>query len=196
VTSALGILLATFFVGVVMTLGVIKIVLGFRAMLQHGIDYESSISLWIVIPILTILAITLNRIGMGLQHNFGIEIHPWFHALMFTLFIAVQILFGMLGYSVMKELGYFREFISGEGRSVVAYAAICPGVAFFVLGNFLINKGLVASGVLDRFSIVYFALYVPLVLVQIQSMRVLARLNAKLLAAEVTPVTPTGDATA
>jgi hypothetical protein len=115
---------------------------------------------------------------------------------MFTLFIAVQILFGMLGYSVMKELGYFREFISGEGRSVVAYAAICPGVAFFVLGNFLINKGLVASGVLDRFSIVYFALYVPLVLVQIQSMRVLARLNAKLLAAEVTPVTPTGDGTA
>ncbi len=180
-TSGLGIILATFFAGIVMTLGVIKIVLGFRAMLAHGINYEASVSLWIVIPILTILAITINRISMGLVHNFGAEIHPWFHVIVFTMFIAVQLLFGFLGYGIMAELGYFRKFISGEGKSVVAYAAICPGVAFFVLGNFLINKGLVAADVVERFSLAYFLLYIPLVLVQLQSIRVLAKLNSKLL---------------
>jgi len=181
VTSGLGIILATFFAGIVMTFGVIKIVLGFRAMMAHGINYEASVSLWIIIPILTILAITINRISMGLVHNFGAVIHPWFHVIVFTMFIAVQLLFGLLGYSIMKELGYFREFISGAGKSVVAYAAICPGVAFFVLGNFLINKGLVAADMVERFSLVYFLLYIPLLIVQVQSIRVLGKLNSKLL---------------
>lgn len=182
-TSGLGIILATLFTGVVMTMGIIKIVLGFRSMLQNGINYEASVSLWIVIPILTIVAITINRISMGLVHNFGATIHPWFHVIIFTLFIGVQLLFGWLGYGVMKELGYFKEFINGENRSVVSYAAICPGVALFVLANFLINKGLVAAGVVEKFSLAYLLCYLPLIALQLQTIKVMLRLDGKLLKA-------------
>lgn len=181
ISSGLGIILASFFAAIAVTFGVIKIVLGFRSMLSNGVNYEASVSLWIVIPILTILGITVNRVSMGLVHNFGMEIHPWFHVIVFSVLIAVQVLFGMLGYTVMKQLGYFKEFIGGGGKSVVTYAAICPGVAFFVLGNFLINKGLVAADFIDKFSIGYFLLYIPLLVIQVQTIRVLLKLNRKLL---------------
>jgi hypothetical protein len=183
VTSGLGIIFASFFTSIVITLGVIKIVLGFRSMLSNGINYEASVSLWIVIPVLTIFGITVNRISMGLVHNFGAGVHPWFHVIFFSALAAMQLLFGLLGYAVMKRLGYFSEFISGEGKSVVTYAAICPGVAFFVLGNFLINKGLVAADFLEKFSLGYFLLYIPLIAIQVQTIRVLGRLNRKLLKA-------------
>ncbi|NEX12893.1 hypothetical protein CR161_10255 [Prosthecochloris sp. ZM] len=180
-TSGLGIIFASVFTAVVVTLGIIKIVLGFRSMLANGINYEASVSLWIVIPILTVMAITVNRVSMGLVHNFGAVIHPWFHVVFFSMVIGVQILFGLLGYGVMKKMGYFSDFVHGDGKSVATYAAICPGVAFFVLGNFLLNKGLVAAGFVPQFSVAYFLLYIPLVGVQVQTIRVLLRLNAKML---------------
>jgi len=179
--SAIGIIMSVFFLAIAVTLGIIKIVLGFRSMLANGINYEASVSLWIVIPILTLIGIAIFRISMGLVHNFHIAINPWFHMIVLTMFLSIQIMFGLLGYSVMKQLGYFREFISGENKSVVTYAAICPGVAFVVLGNFFVNNGLVKNGVIDKFSIAYFVLYIPLILVQIQTILVMLKLNKKLL---------------
>ena len=180
-SSGIGIILAVFFTAVAVTLGIIKIVLGFRSMLANGINYEASVSLWIIIPILTLIGITIYRISMGLSHNFHVGIHPWFHVIVFTMFLAIQVLFGLLGYSVMKQLGYFRDFISGENKSVVTYAAICPGVAFVVLGNFFINNGLVNAAVIGKFSTAYFVLYAPLILVQLQTIIVMLKLNKKLL---------------
>lgn len=181
VSSGIGIILAVFFTAVAVTLGIIKIVLGFRSMLANGINYEASVSLWIVIPILTLIGITIYRVSMGLSHNFHAAIHPWFHVIVFTMFLAIQVLFGLLGYRVMKQLGYFRDFISGENKSVVTYAAICPGVAFVVLGNFFINNGLVNAAVIGKFSLAYFLLYAPLILVQLQTIIVMLKLNKKLL---------------
>ncbi len=118
---------------------------------------------------------------MGLIHNFEFYNHPWIHVLLFTAIVAMQSFFGLLGYRVMKHTGYFREFVSGDSKSVVTYAAICPGVAFVVMGNFLINKGLVAAGLVAPFSIAYFLLYAPLVYLQIMTIVVLFRLNRKML---------------
>jgi len=184
VTSGIGIIMALFFLAVAVTLGVIKIVLGFRSMLASGINYEASVSLWIVIPILTLLAICMYRISMGLLHNFHVSVNPWFSMTVFTLFLAVQVMFGLLGYSVMRQTGYFNEFISGENKSVVTYAAICPGVAFVVLGHFFINKGLLAVGLMEQFDPAYFLLYVPFLAVQVQTILVMFRLNGKLLKAD------------
>lgn len=181
VSSGIGIILAAFFTAMAATLGIIKIVLGFRSMLANGINYEASVSLWIVIPILTLIGITNYRVSMGLSHNFHAAIHPWFHVIVFTMFLSLQVLFGLLGYRVMKQLGYFRDFISGEKKSVVTYAAICPGVAFVVLGNFFINNGLVNAAVTGKFSMTYFLLYAPLILVQFQTIIVMLKLNRKLL---------------
>lgn len=181
IVSGLGIILATAFTGIVVILFIIKIVLGFRAMFEHGINKEASVSLWIVIPILTVMGIALYRISMGLHHNFEMEAHTWSHVMLFTLIVALQIFFGLIGYRVMKLIGYYGEFISGDSRSVITYAAICPGVAFFVMGNFLMNKGLVAAGLFPKFSIIYFILYIPLVIIQAKTILALNHLNKKLL---------------
>jgi hypothetical protein len=179
--SGMGLIFATGFLSIAIALSVIKVVLGFRAMFEHGINEEAAISLWIVIPILTILGIVLFRISMGLHHNFGIPVHPWDHVILFTVIVTLQLFFGVLGYRVMRHIGYCRQFISGTSHSVVAYAAICPGVAFFVMGNFLINRGLVAAGLVTKYSPAYWILYIFLVLIQVKTIQVLGRLNKKLL---------------
>jgi hypothetical protein len=82
---------------------------------------------------------------------------------------------------VMRRFGYFEHFVSGEGRSPGAYALICPGVALFVFGNFVINAGLVQIGILETFSIAWFVLYAPLLYLQVKTIAVYFRLNGKML---------------
>ncbi|PLX40928.1 MAG: hypothetical protein C0605_05980 [Hyphomicrobiales bacterium] len=182
--SGIGLMLAITFASFAVLFGVVKIVLGFRAMFNHGVNKEAAVSLWIVIPILTVLGIAFYRISMGLHHNFGAPSQPMEHAVMFMVIIALQIIFGLLGHEVLKRIGYYETFIRGEGKSVISYAAICPGVAFTVMGLFFINKGLVTGGMVDKFSITYFVLHLPLVYVQIKTILVLLHLNGKLLRRE------------
>lgn len=179
--SGLAIILSVGFISIALVLAMVKIVLGFRAMFEHGINKESAISLWILIPILTVLGIAIFRISMGLHHNFGLHVSPWLHVILFTVIIVLQLFFGLLGHRVMTLIGYFREFISGASTSVMAYAAICPGVAFVVMGNFFINKGLVTTELLPKFSIGYALLYLPLIFVQFKTIQVVGQLNRGLL---------------
>jgi hypothetical protein len=112
---------------------------------------------------------------------------PENHAGLFVLTsvsISLQIMFGMIGYMVMRQLGYFREFVGGSGRSPGSYALICPGVALFVLGMFFMGKGLLLNNVLSQFSPVYFAIIAPLIYVQIKTILVMFKLDRKLLKPE------------
>lgn len=180
-TSGFAIILSVGFISIALVLSVVKIVLGFRAMFEHGISKESAISLWIIIPILTVLGIAIFRISMGLHHNFDQHVSSWQHVILFTVIIVLQLFFGLLGHRVMGLINYFGEFISGASTSVMAYAAICPGVALVVMGNFFINKGIVAAGLLPKFSIGYVLLYLPLIFLQFKTIQVLGRLNRGLL---------------
>ena len=118
---------------------------------------------------------------MGLHHNFDVHVHPWDTVTVFTVIVMLQLFFALLGFRVMKLIGYCKEFISGESKSVTAYAAICPGVAFFVMGNFLIHRGLISAGLLTQFSLFYWVLYFFLLVVQVKTIQVLFRLNDKML---------------
>ncbi|MEA3290090.1 MAG: hypothetical protein U9Q04_07920, partial [Campylobacterota bacterium] len=93
--------------------------------------------------------------------------------------LALQLIFGMLGFSVMKKLGYFEEFVIGEKKSPVSFALICPGVAFMVFGMFFINMGLVMNGVVDKYSIAYFVLMLPFMFVQYRTIQYFFRLKNK-----------------
>lgn len=175
--SIIGILLATVFLSIALLLLLLNLVLGFHSMLGTGINKEAAISLWIMIPILTIVGITLYRISMGLYFNFDGDKNSISNLLLFSSIFSLQLFFTFIGLTVMKRINYYEEFIKGNSRSAVAFAAICPGVALFVMSNFLINKGLVATGVIDQFSLVYFALYVPLVWIQVKTILVFLRLS-------------------
>ena len=179
ITQILGFLAAMLFIVTAVVLGVIKLVLGFRAMMEHQAATETSPTLWVIIPILTVLGIAIYRLKMAMIHNYaGTEdaISVFFFL---SAFLSVQLLFGLIGLAVMKRLNYFAEWITGDKFSPGSWTLICPGVALFVFGNFFINAGLVRIGVIEPLSTVYFVLYVPLVVLQLITIRLFFMLYRK-----------------
>ncbi|MCB1418496.1 MAG: hypothetical protein KDJ74_05640, partial [Notoacmeibacter sp.] len=164
-----------------LVLGAIMLVMGFRAMMENAAEKETSPTLWIIIPFITVVGIALYRLNMALAHNFGVEWQPGSVFAFLAFLFSIQLVFGLLGWAVMKRFGYFGHFVSGPQKSPGSFALICPGVALFVFANFLIHPGLVGIGVLEKFSVAYFVLYVPLVALQLKTIQVYFRLNAKLL---------------
>jgi hypothetical protein len=194
-TSGISLILTLAFLSIAGVLAVIYLSLGFRAMLQQGIDREGSVSLWIIIPILTVTGIALYRLSMAMHHNFDMEIKPIESLAFFSIVMGIQLFFGLIGLAVMNRLGYFDTYThrQGEGKSAGSYALICPGIALTVISFFFINKGLVDSGLVAKYSIVYYVLLVPVVILQLKTIMVMLRLNSKLLSREkpnpLTPVT-------
>ncbi|OQX13612.1 MAG: hypothetical protein BWK73_11685 [Thiothrix lacustris] len=180
-TSGIGLVLSLLFISTAGLLAVTKLILGFRSMLEHGIDREASVSLWIIIPIITVSGIALYRLSMAMHHNFGLHVEPIESLGLLTVLLSVQILFAVLGYAVMHKLGYFDAYVHGKEKSPGSFALICPGVAGYVMGFFFIHVGLVGTGLLEKNSLAYFFLIVPLVVLQIQTLWTMLHLNGKLL---------------
>ena len=183
ITSSFAMILAILFLSITSIFAIIKIITGFHSMLEHGMDKETSVSLWIVIPIMTLIGIAIYRLTMAGHHNFGSEISYISNMVWFSFIVSTQLLFALLGYGVMKKMGYFSSFLSGEDKSPASYALVCPGVSGVVMGFFFIHKGLIAAGVLSLFSIGYFALLIPLVLLQYKTIATFFKLNNKLIQA-------------
>lgn len=188
VTSGIGIVFAILFFTLTVILAIISVVLGFRSMLENGVDRDAAVSLWIVIPIITVLGIGLYRVTMGLHHNFDYPVSDSGALVLFSILGSIQIMFGLLGYRVMKETEYFKRFIHGDDKHAVSYALICPGVAGTVMSFFFLHKGLVATGIVSMFSVPYFILLVPVVYLQYMTIKVLLRLNNKMLTGKPTQV--------
>ncbi len=177
--NAIGIFAAIFFASVSILLLIIKLTMGFKNMFEHGVSIEASPSLWIILPILTLLGITAIRVTFGLHHNFEATLAK---SSLFTLtatIVSLQVIFGLLGYKVMKEIGYFDKYVNGEDKSPVSFALICPGVAFFVFGMFFINFGLTFNTVIAKYSIAYFLLMLPFIYIQIKTIIYFFKLKTK-----------------
>ncbi|MBN2653683.1 MAG: hypothetical protein JXR79_01010 [Nitrospirae bacterium] len=178
ISSFFAIMFATFAI----LIGLIKLVIGMKSILRLGISTETSPSLWMFIPISTILGITGVRLLSGFYHNFLHEsLHPVMFFMLISFLIGVQLFFGLVGWSVMRKNNYFKEYIYGDKKSSGSYSLICPGVASVVLGMFFIYFGLVKTNVVEIFSPAYFILLTPLVYIQFLTIKVLAQLNKKLI---------------
>jgi hypothetical protein len=181
VVNAFGIFFSIFFTAIAVLLGLVKLILGFKSMLRRGVAKAASPSLWIMIPILTLLGISFIRQSFGLHHGFDVPMSTPGLFVLTSAILSLQLIFGMIGYSVMKKVGYFDDFLDGNEAHPGAYALICPGVALFVFGMFFIVFGLVKNGLLDKFSPAYFVFLAPLVYIQLKTISTLFKLNRKLL---------------
>lgn len=177
--NAIGIGGSIFFAALALLLLMIKLTIGFTNMFENGISVEASPSLWIIIPILTLLGISFVRISFGFDHHFDTPLSKSSLFAFTVLILSIQIIFGILGYQVMKRLNYFHEFIEGENRSPVSFALICPGVAFMVFGMFFINFGLTYNGLLDKYSVFYFLFMLPFIFVQYKTVLYFFKLKSK-----------------
>lgn len=179
IINAIGIFFSIFFASISILLIVLKLILGFKNMFEHGVSQETAPSIWIIIPILTLLGITFVRITFGLEHNFESLTNKSSLFVVSSIILSLQIIFGILGYVVMKKLNYFEKFIESNERSALSFSLICPGVAFFVFGMFFINLGLTYNGIIEKYSLFYFILMLPFIYIQIKTILLFFRLYKK-----------------
>ncbi|RXK14186.1 hypothetical protein CP965_01695 [Halarcobacter mediterraneus] len=178
--NAIGIFGALFFASFAVLLLIIKITMGFKNMFEQGISVEASPSLWIILPILTLLGIMMIRVTFGLDHNFNSQMSKSSLFTLTSVLVSLQIIFGILGYKVMKMNKYFETYVDDEKtKSSVSFALICPGVAFFVLGMFFINFGLTFNSVIAKYSIMYFILMIPFIFIQLKTIQYFFKLKRK-----------------
>ena len=177
--NAIGIFAAIFFSMIALLLLFIKLIFGFNTILKQGISKEASPTLWIMIPILTLLGITYIRISFGLDHHFDQKLVSSSLFTFTSAILSLEVIFGIIGYKVMKEIGYFEEFVESENRSPVSFALICPGVALMVFGMFFIHFGLHANDVVEKNSLVYFLVMLPFVFIQYKTVRYFFKLKKK-----------------
>ncbi len=90
-------------------------------------------SFLIVIPNITLYAITAFRLGHYLEHHFAAELGAYFTVVM-TLAFAFETWYLVFGLSLLKT--YFKEYFSKE-YYISQWGLVCPIVAYAVLGSFV-----------------------------------------------------------
>lgn len=154
-TVAISLIGSTFFMLAAVIMASVALVLGIRAMMEHGAAEETAPTLLIVIPILTVLGIALLRQDHGLHVGFDSHTLAADTFMMLTKILGAQVLFLLLGLMVLRRQDYARKFLGHERKSAGSYALICPGVALSVMIHFFLNKGLVGIQVVDKYSLAY-----------------------------------------
>jgi hypothetical protein len=173
----LSYLSAKFFVIASLMIGAVKLVLGMRAMMEGGASTESAPTLWIGVPILTVLAIALMRQGHGAHIHLGDHAAAIENLGLLSTFLSAQIAFLLLGWVVLRRHGYFQRYVTrGFENSPGSWALICPGVATGVILHFFVNHGLVGVGLIDKFGAVYWMISGLSIAVQMVTIRFVFRL--------------------
>lgn len=181
VTVAVGLALSSFFATSAALLMLVMLVIGFSTMLTHGIRPEASPSLWLMIPITTLFGITFMRISHGLHETFDVHTGPGLNLVVMLAIFSIQVMFGLLGLTVMRRLNYFKEYIHGPKAHATTFALVCPGVAFPVFGLFVIKFGLLGNGLIHMWTPAHYLFLLPFLLVQLKTLQVLVTLLRRLI---------------
>jgi hypothetical protein len=178
--SALAATVSILFFVLAVIVAVIVLVGGAAAMMTHGLQPRATPSIWMLVPILTLLGIEWVRLRHGLVHHFASPQDGGELFYMLTALFMLQIGVMLIGYRVMQLNGYLRLHLSGEGRDPVSFGLICPGVALFVMGMFWWHLAWVETGLVDKYGAAYWAGIGLLALIQLATLLALLRLAWKL----------------
>ena len=140
-TVAIGFIGAAFFLAAAVILGAIKLVLGFRAMMEFRAGAETTPTLWIIIPLITVIGIGIYRLKMSLAHQFGVPVTDGEIFALLSVFLGIQLLFGLIGWAVMRRVGYFGRWVNGPEKSPGAFALVCPRGRPVCIREFLHQSG-------------------------------------------------------
>jgi hypothetical protein len=141
----------------------VKMVILFKSHFQSaGLPEKHFLpSFLIVIPNITLYAISGFRLGHFLEHNFGFELGAYFYFVV-GLSFAFEIWYMLFGFSLLVDYfrnNHFKEFY------VTQWGLICPLVAFAVLGSFAHNvvfTNMVLYGALVIFMLLTVLVYFEL----------------------------------
>lgn len=178
---ALAATLSILFFVLAVVVGLIVLVTGAAAMMAHGLQPKASPSIWMLVPILTLLGIEWLRMQHGLSHHFAAELSSASVFAVLTAIFVLQIGVLAIGFRVMQLNGYLASHMSGRERSPVAFGLICPGVAIVVMGMFWWHLAWVDGGIVTPLGVAYWAGIAVLAAVQLTTVVGLFRLAWSLL---------------
>lgn len=176
-TVGVSLILSSFFGIAAVLYTVIAAITAFSSMLHHGTARESGPTLMVIVPIMTVLGIMGLRQNHGLHTAFDSHTTDGETMVFLARLLTVQILFVLLGLTVLRRQGYFTDFVFGSKTSPGSYALVCPGVALSVMLQFFVNKGLVAAGVIAAFGPAYWVLTALALALQFAMVALVLRLN-------------------
>lgn len=180
-TAGISLILSLFFLVVGVFFLVIHMMWGMQAIMRDGLAFESSSSIWVPIPIFTLIGVTLVRYMLGMTRVFEMTLPDISFLIVLSIFVALQILFGIIGYAIMRHNGYFKAYLHGKEKSLNAFALVCPGVAGVVLGFFFIHTGIIRFGLVDKFSISHYVLLGIVIVLHFVTLRTFFTIKSKLL---------------
>ncbi|CUH51222.1 TsoY family (seleno)protein [Shimia marina] len=178
-TVGVSFILSSFFIVVALLLAVANVILGLRAMMEHGASAESAPTLLVIVPLITVVTIAWLRQSHGLHVHFDVHGGAGETLSLLTTLLMVQLAILALGLTVLRRFGYVSKFVTGPGLSAGSYALVCPGVALSVMLHFWLNKGLVASGLVEKFSLIYLLISAVAVGMQVTMIWLVLKLNSK-----------------
>lgn len=178
-TAGVSFVLSSFFIVTAILLAVANLILGLRAMMEHGATAETAPTLLIVVPLVTVITIAWMRQSHGLHVHFDVHGGAGETLSMLTTLMMIQLAIAALGLTVLRRFGYVEKYVTGPMRSAGSYALVCPGVALSVMIHFWLNKGLVGTGLVDKFSLAYLAISAVAVGLQFAMIWLVFKLNAK-----------------
>jgi len=158
VIAGVSIVLSSVFMTAAIVLALVVLVMSVRPMLEHGVNVEAAPTLMVVIPLMTVIGIAMLRINHGLDVSFGAESTAADTLMLTTRLLSVEVIFALFGLAVLSRVGYLARFVTGPETSAGSYALICPGVAMSVMTHFWLNKGLVAAGIVAKYSVAFWAI--------------------------------------
>lgn len=158
VTAGTAIVLAAIFLVLSVLIATGAVILGLVSMAQHGAAVEAAPSLTMIVPLMTVLGILTLRVTHGLGVHFEAHATPGDYLWMLSGFLGIQIAFLLFGTTVLRAQGYLGRFVTGPEASAGSYGLVCPGVAFSVMMQFFINKGLVGAGLISKLGLAYWLL--------------------------------------
>jgi hypothetical protein len=188
-----AVILSTLFGTAAVIYALFAAITGLNAMLSHGTAREAGPTLMVIVPLMTVLGImslrqTHGLDGLGDSHTAATD-----NLLFLTRLLAIQLVFLALGLLVLKRQNYFGDFVFGSNLSAGSYALVCPGVALSVMLHFWINKGLVATDMIAKFSVVYWGLTGVALVLQFAMITLVIRLHRQHFQAGRAPVAVPGE---
>ena len=179
--STLAATLSILFLVLSLVVMLIVLMAGISAMMTHGLQAQATPSIWMLVPILTLLGIEWMRLQHGLSHHFSSGVNNGKIFVTLTGIFMLQLCVMLIGYRVMQLNGYLRSHLRGHERSPISFGLICPGVALFVMGMFWWHLVWVGSGLVHPFSAAYWIGIGVLATIQLVTLTALLRLTWSLL---------------
>lgn len=163
--SFIGMTFSYIALSLAVVIGALKLFLGFKSIFRQGVKQPASVTLLLPVVIIAMFSLALFRGDIALMHSLTLERDTVYHLVLFTVSAGLSILVGLFALKIMREKGFFG-LIKNKQTDASAFAFICPIFAMEVQLVLWLNVGLLFTGIVAKYSTMYFVLWAPSVLLQ------------------------------